>query len=242
MKIRKICFDLDDTLIPNTYKYHGPTWKCGMLIDETLGHKSMYPPDLLKFQLEIDMGMVKEINPATGEPYGFNPSRFPTGWVKTYELLAARAGLPVDPEICKRLHAMASEFRQGPFRLYRGADAALSRLKDMVDEMHLITAGDQELQQQKIDECGAAEWFDTVRITPMKKKDILAEIAAGRPDECMMVGDSKKSDIVPAVELGLHAVWIPSQTWSFADADVDASKYHQLKDITELPDLIRRLG
>ena len=242
MKIRKVCLDLDDTVIPNTHKYHRPIWECGMLIDEALGLKSVYPPDLLKIHLKVDMDMTGETNPATGQPYGFSQDRFPKSWIRVYEMLAEKAGVPADPDVSRRLYELACSFREGPFRMFDGAEDALADIRGMVDEMHLITAGDERLQWKKIDECGARRVFDTIHVTPMKKKDILSQIAGDRRDECLMAGDSKKSDIAPAVELGLHAVWIPSQTWSFADAEVDETKFHRIDSITELPDLIRRIG
>ena len=242
MKIRKVCLDLDDTVIPNTYKYHKPTWECGMIVEAALGLKSMYPPALLNYHAALDKAMVDEIDPDTGRKFGFSQERFPKGWIRAYEQLAAKAGAAIDPKVSERLYRTACQFREGPFDMFPGGHDALSEIRDMVEELHLITAGDERLQWKKIDECGARDLFSKIHVTPMKKKEILAQISGERPDACLMAGDSKKSDIVPAVELGIHAVWIPSQTWDFADADVDPSKYHQLPSITELPDLIRRIG
>jgi FMN phosphatase YigB (HAD superfamily) len=43
----------------------------------------------------------------------------------------------------------------------------------------------------------------------------------------MMVGDSKRSDIAPAIELGITAVHIPGDTWPFAQAELDRRAYHE---------------
>lgn len=233
MKISKVCLDLDDTLIPNTYKYHGPILRCAMIVVRALGHKSMYPPDLLKLQLEIDQGLVAE--------KGFSTDRFPLSWVLTYERLAGLAETPVDPEVVERLRSVASEFQRGPFRMFPGAKRALRRLRKEKRALHVITAGDETLQRRKIAEAGIADYVDTVHVTPMKKKDILASIVGDRPGEGAMVGDSKKSDILPAVELGMTAVWLPSETWSFVNADIDETKYHRIKTMAELPDLLRKI-
>ncbi len=233
MKIRKICLDLDDTLIPNTYKYHGPILRCAMIVVRALGHRSVYPPELLKIQMEIDLGLVNE--------KGFSTDRFPLSWVLTYERLAGLAGVPIDPKVVERLRSVASEFQRGPFRMFPGAKRALRRLAKEGRELHVITAGDETLQWRKIDEAGIASYVDSVHVTPMKKKDILASIVKDRPQEGAMVGDSKKSDILPAIELGMAAIWLPSETWSFVNADIDETKYHRIKAVTELPDLIRKL-
>lgn len=233
MKIRDVCFDLDDTLIPNTYKYHAPILKCAMIVVRTLGHKSKYPPDLLQLQLGIDQELVAE--------KGFSTDRFPMSWVLTYERLAALAGMPVDPKVVERLRRTASEFQRGPFRMFPGAKRMLRRLSKDGRRLHVITAGDEALQRRKIAEAGIADYVDTVHVTPMKKKDILASIVRDRPAEGVMVGDSKKSDILPAIELGMTAVWLPSETWSFVNADIDETKYHRIAAVTELPGLLRKI-
>ena len=233
MKISKVCLDLDDTLIPNTYKYHGPILRCAMIVVRALKHKSMYPPDLLKLHLDIDQGLVAE--------KGFSTDRFPLSWVLTYERLAATAEVPIDPKVVERLRSVASEFQRGPFRMFRGTKGVLRRLKREGRELHVITAGDETLKRRKIEEAGIAAYVDSVHVTPMKKKDILFSIVGDRPGEGAMVGDSKKSDILPAIELGMTAVWLPSETWSFVNADIDETKYHRIKSVTELPDLLRKI-
>ena len=233
MKIREVCFDLDDTLIPNTYKYHAPILKCAMIVVRTLGHKSKYPPELLKIQTDIDQELVAE--------KGFSTDRFPTSWVLTYERLATLAGLPVDPKVVEKLRRAASEFQRGPFKMFPGAKRVLRRLAKDGRKLHVITAGDETLQRRKIAEAGVADYVHTVHVTPMKKKDILASIVRDRPAEGMMVGDSKKSDILPAIELGMAAAWLPSETWSFVNADIDETKYHRITAVTDLPDLLRKI-
>lgn len=233
MKIRKVCLDLDDTLIPNTYKYHAPILRCAMIVVRALKHRSKYPPDLLQMQLAIDQELVAE--------KGFSPDRFPLSWVLTYERLAALAGLPVDPKVVERLRTEASAFQRGPFRMFPGVKRALRRLAKEGRELHVITAGDEALQRRKIAEAGIADYVDSIHVTPMRKKDILASIVGDRPKEGAMVGDSKKSDIVPAIELGMTAVWLPSETWSFVNADIDETKYHRIASVTELPDLLRKI-
>ncbi len=67
-----------------------------------------------------------------------------------------------------------------------------------------------------------------------------------------MVGNSLKSDILPVLELGGGAVYIPYEnTWAH-EMRVDASLaieraiqrngYHQLEHLGQLPDLIERLN
>ena len=58
----------------------------------------------------------------------------------------------------------------------------------------------------------------------------------------MMIGNSMRSDIVPIVQIGGHAVHIPySSTWEHEHdhPSVDINQYSELKHIGMLPKLIK---
>lgn len=227
-----ICFDLDDTLIANTYKYHAPMCKCALIITEALGKKSIYTPDLMDMRVKLDAELV--------EKHGFALERFPESWTMTYERLCERAGLPVDPETSSRLRAEAMRFAEGPWDPFEGAVEVLDALRGEGRKLCLVTAGDPKLQRRKIEESGLEPQFDEVCITLRRKTEFLYIQRGEDAARTMMVGDSKRSDIIPAVELGLTAVHVESQTWHYAHADVEGD-YHRIASVRELPALIARL-
>ncbi|MEU8513425.1 HAD family hydrolase [Kitasatospora sp. NPDC048722] len=84
-------------------------------------------------------------------------------------------------------------------------------------ELLLLTKGAVEEQQWKVDASGVAHHFRSVHIVPEKDEGtyrrLTAELGldAGRT---WMIGNSPKSDILPAVRAGLKAVFIPHEhTW-----------------------------
>lgn len=234
MEPLELGFDLDDTLIPNAYSYNRPMWQCGLIISKALGYKSPYPVDLLKLHYEVDSGMVQS--------HGLSQDRFPESWVRTYEIVCERARVAPRANVKRLLHGTAAQFREGPYKPFRGVKRTLILLRGMKHRLHLITAGDARLQERKIKESGLGPMFHSIAITDVDKRPALAKIAGASPRRAVMVGDSKKSDILPAIELGMIAVHVPSQTWAFANADVDPSKYHVIESVTELPALLRSLA
>jgi putative hydrolase of the HAD superfamily len=61
----------------------------------------------------------------------------------------------------------------------------------------------------------------------------------------MMVGNSLKSDIVPAIEAGSWGVHVPHDlTWALEHAEVpgESPRYRRLAHLGELPDLVARVG
>lgn len=232
-RIKKVCLDLDDTLIPNSFRYSEPTWKCGLIITQALGINGPYANELMKVQLETDRALV--------EKHGFAAMRFPQSWVLTYEEFCRRSDVTPDPKVVQKLLRTAERFKFGPFRTFEGVTDTLEHLGAKY-ELHLVTAGDLRLQQRKIEQCGVGPLFHEQHIVEKDKRAVLEAVAGDEPSCCVMVGDSKRSDITPAIELGMHAVWIPSNTWDYAHADVDESAYRTIRSVTQLPAVLDELS
>jgi putative hydrolase of the HAD superfamily len=98
----------------------------------------------------------------------------------------------------------------------------------------LLTKGDLFDQEAKLARSGLAEHFRHVEIvsdkTPATYRHLLAKYDLA-PERFLMVGNSLRSDIIPALTVGARAVYIPyAQTWAHelvADAELPA-------DIVEL--------
>lgn len=232
-KFLKVCLDLDDTLMPTNFRYHEASWRCGLIITKTLGAKSPRPADVVLLQREIDEELFKTL--------GFKVERFPRSWVETYVRLAERVGLPVDPNVNRRLFNTACRFKYGPFRAFLGAKEVLRKLCRAGYELHLITAGEDFLQLRKVEQSGLSRYIepDHIHVTAGDKRKEMTAIIKGCPQTAVMVGDSKRNDIKPANELGLVSVWIPSETRSREDPRITPD--HEIAFIGELPALIERL-
>ncbi len=233
MKIRQVAFDLDDTLIANSHKYNRAIWRCGQIITEALGPRCPYASELMKLHYELDTEMVKT--------WKFRADRFPTSWVRLYESLCARLGTGADPGVSGRLYETAGEFRRGPFPPYEGVPEMLDRLRLQGRGLYLVTAGDAELQREKIADSGLTPRFDEIRVIEMDKEKTLAELFGSDPGAAAMIGDSLRSDIAPAVKLGMTGIHVASLTWPLVNAALDPSSYHSLASVLDVPDLLFRL-
>ena len=111
----------------------------------------------------------------------------------------------------------------------------------------LITKGDLLDQEQKLARSNLGDFFQAVEIvsdkSPLTYQRIFARHGDG-PERSMMVGNSLKSDIVPAIEVGSWGVFIPHElTWSMehADAPKDAPRFRQLERIDGLSGLLAEI-
>ena len=92
-------------------------------------------------------------------------------------------------------------------------------------ELILLTKGQTEEQQNKIDTSGLSHHFRSIHIVTEKNVDTYRWLVAQEslePADSWMIGNSPKSDINPARLAGLNAVFIPNaNTWVLEHEDVD---------------------
>jgi putative hydrolase of the HAD superfamily len=89
----------------------------------------------------------------------------------------------------------------------------------------LLTKGATHEQQAKIDASALAPHFEHVHIVAEKDVDTYRDLARRHdldPATSWMIGNSPKSDVVPARAAGLRAVYIPNvNTWALEHAELD---------------------
>ncbi|HJU40392.1 MAG TPA: HAD family hydrolase [Tahibacter sp.] len=114
--------------------------------------------------------------------------------------------------------------------------------------MLLVTKGDLFDQERKIALSGLGDMFDAIEIVSDKNVDTYRRIFARHgdgPERGMMVGNSLKSDIVPAIAAGSWGVYVPhALTWvhEHVDAPTDAPRFVQIDALGGLADLLKRIG
>ena len=112
----------------------------------------------------------------------------------------------------------------------------------------LITKGDLLDQERKLAQSGLGDLFHGVEIVSDKTTATYSSIFARHgtgPDQAMMVGNSLKSDVLPALSAGSWGVHIPhGLTWELERAapPTEASRFHALTDLGGLPDLVDRIA
>ena len=108
----------------------------------------------------------------------------------------------------------------------------------------LATKGDMLDQERKLEHSGLAAYFDHVEI--MSEKNEISYKKLFRtltilPKNLLMVGNSLKSDILPVVQLGAQAAYVPFEiTWQHENVDEipENMHYFTLNSIKELLDWV----
>jgi putative hydrolase of the HAD superfamily len=122
----------------------------------------------------------------------------------------------VNREDLRTVMAFAERILECPMETIAGVPETLEYLQTRHD-LTLFTKGNPEEQKLKIDRSGLGRFFRHTAI--VKEKDTAAYRSLVREQQfdaarTWMVGNSPKSDINPAMEAGLNAVFIPhAHTW-----------------------------
>jgi putative hydrolase of the HAD superfamily len=168
--------------------------------------------------------------------FGFSVERFPTSCVQAYEAVTRASDRLIEPAVRERVRAAAAAvFSQDP-PLIAGARETLKNLRARGTKLGLLTKGDHDLQERRVARSGIADLFDVVRIVPEKPAEAFREIVSAlnvEPKDAWSVGNSVRSDIVPAVEAGLRAVWIDAHVWEHERFE-GTFAHHQVLAISDL--------
>jgi putative hydrolase of the HAD superfamily len=240
MKKQHIIFDLDDTL---SYCNKYFSFVIQQFMDQMAEYFAEYSIDKVKFrekQLEIDLASI-----ATA---GLSSERFPDSFVQTYEYfceLTGRQKEKAEANFLRKLGESVFTMEVEPLpKMYE----TLETLKEEGHELYLYTGGDEVNQYRKINQLELGTYFQH-RIFVSVHKDtkalgaILTEIQADR-ENTWMIGNSLRTDIKPALELGINAIYIPAEEeWQYNIVDIDIepqSIFLTLPSLEEVPEAIHK--
>jgi putative hydrolase of the HAD superfamily len=202
MTAQFLIIDADDTLWENNIYFE----RAFEAFVDYLDHSSLTPQQVRDVLDEIEM--------ANAKIHGYGSANFGRNMQECYGRLCERE--VGDHDLCTVL-GFAEQILRAPMEVIDGVPETLEYLSARHD-LTLFTKGHPDEQKLKIDSSGLAGRFAHTAI--VKEKDApayrsLVESRGMDPARTWMVGNSPKSDINPALEAGLNAVFVPHQhTWA----------------------------
>ncbi|RVD68468.1 HAD family hydrolase, partial [Mesorhizobium sp. M4A.F.Ca.ET.029.04.2.1] len=175
--------------------------------------------------------------------YGFGIKGFTLSMIETaIEISGGRVPGSVVAEIL----AAGREMLSHPIEPLAHARETVEKLAGSY-RLVLITKGDLFDQERKLAQSGLGDLFDAVEIVSDKSATTYARIFSRHgdgPEKSMMVGNSLKSDVVPAIDAGGWGVHVPHElTWVLEHVEPPraAPRFRQIADLGELPRLIESI-
>ncbi|CAN5590571.1 HAD family hydrolase [soil metagenome] len=228
--ITTIAFDADDTLWHNERIFLSTKDKYTALLAEY--HDKNY------IERHLDATETKNI-----KHFGYGVKGFTLSMIETAcELTEGR----ITGDKIKEIISLAREMLASPIEVLEGVRETIEALSKEY-RLILITKGDLLDQETKLARSGLGDYFDFFEIVPRKDaktyKYILRrhEINA---DEFVMVGNSLKSDILPVLEIGAQAVFVPYETEWFheqvADEELEGKDFGRIGKMSELREWLKK--
>ncbi len=225
-----ICFDADDTLWHNERFFRLTQAHFTALLADFAD-----PDHLSERLLAAEMRNLGK--------YGFGIKGFTLSMI---ECALEVTNDKVPGRVIREIVAAGQEMLRHPVELLAHAETTINTLAPD-HKILLITKGDLLDQERKLAASGLGDVFDGVEIvsdkTPKTYIDAFAKHNI-KPQNAMMVGNSLKSDVIPAIKAGGWGIYVPhGQTWALehAPAPEQAPMYREIPSLASLADLVARV-
>ncbi len=146
-------------------------------------------------------------------------------------------------ETIEKIIVLGKDLLQKPIELLDGVEDTLKALKGKY-KLIVATKGDLKDQQRKLHDSGIGPYFHHIEVMS-DKAELDYEKMLGRleikPAEFFMIGNSLKSDVLPVLGIGGHAVHIPYHTtWEHEKIShkVEHPNFKTLEKISDVLDIL----
>ncbi|MCT8161580.1 HAD family hydrolase [Pseudoruegeria sp. SHC-113] len=223
-----VAFDADDTLWQNEQFFKLTQERFAELLKDFAA-----PGDLEARLLEAERRNLGH--------YGFGIKGFVLSMIETaLDVTEERVPAPV----VRELITAGQEMLRHPIHLLPHAREAVEALARS-HRILLITKGDLLDQERKLAQSGLGELFDGVEIVSDKTQATYESIFARHAEgaaAAVMVGNSLRSDVLPALAAGAWGVYVPHDlTWAYEQGEAPGShaRFREIADLGLLPGLIQ---
>lgn len=224
MRITTIGLDADDTLWHNETIFRLTQDRFRELMSEVC-------------EAQVLEAKLQEVEKRNLSLYGYGVKGFTLSMIETAMEIT---GNQAPGRLIAEILAAGREMLAHPVEPLSGVDAALASLSQRY-RLVLITKGDLLHQEQKLAASGLGDLFAAVEIVSEKDtrtyETVFARHGTGA-GEAVMCGNSMRSDILPALQAGAYAAYVPYPLiWAHetAEAPVGHPRYVELVTLAELP-------
>ncbi len=236
-------FDYDDTIQMTHHHYIKGEVEFIKWVVERLGQKT---PDL-----QIIIKILTEVNIKNVLEFGFTKERFLYSFVETFGIICKNVGVsPSEKDLWEARRIGEITFSEQAILeegLVDGAEETFNFLLQKGDILLLMTKGDLKWQARKIELMECRKWFnDRIHIVDHKNEENILKLVGSHPlEKSWLVGNSIRSDVIPALRAGIKTIYIPCETWAYETIHSGLPKdnenliiFEEIKEIKEKYHLI----
>jgi putative hydrolase of the HAD superfamily len=203
-----LIIDADDTLWENNIYFE----RAFDRFAEFLSHSTLSPRQV--------RDVLDDIERVNAKIHGYGSANFGRNMCECYERLCERA---LSSDDLRSVVRFAEAILEQPMEVIDDVPETLAYLAGR-HELTLFTKGHPDEQKLKLDRSGVAGHFAHTAIVREKDADAYRLLVSERgmdASRTWMIGNSPKSDVNPALDAGLNAVFVPhAHTWVLEKEDV----------------------
>ena len=227
MDIKVIAFDADDTLWVNEPYFRQTEESFCELLGNYLSLR-----DLERELLRIEI--------ANLPLYGYGIKGFVLSMVETALRVSNNT---ITADVVEQILDLGKQMLNQPIELLDGVPEVLETLKGKY-RLVVATKGDLLDQERKLKKSNLTGYFHHVEV--MSEKDDanylkLIKHLDIQPDELLMIGNSLKSDVMPVLNVGGHAIHVPYHiTWAHEQIEhtIDNERFKSVENIKEVLEFV----
>ena len=208
---QNLLFDADDTLWENNVYFE----RAIANFISFLNHHEYSPDQVREVLWQVERENIRR--------HGYGMNSFALALVHCFEQLSVE---PLTPALHDTIRGFAYAIAEHPMEILPDVAETLAELSQR-HKLFLLTKGDITEQTGKLERSGLKQHFVAAEVVAEKDaptyRSVIEKYTLVR-EQTWMIGNSPKSDINPALEAGLHAVFVPHHnTWELERGEVMAA-------------------
>ena len=210
---QNLLIDADDTLWENNVYFE----RAIADFISFLNHHQYTPDEVRHVLYDVERENIRT--------HGYGMHSFAEALVICFEKLSVE---PVTSELHQKTRAIAYKIADHPMEFLPDVPETIADLSQR-HRLFMVTKGNITEQLGKVERSGIKDFFTAIEVVSEKDAStyhgVVEKYGLVR-DITWMIGNSPKSDINPALEAGLHAVFVPhDNTWMLERDELRAHDY-----------------
>ncbi|MFD0958971.1 HAD family hydrolase [Paenibacillus chungangensis] len=241
MTKQQIMFDLDDTLIYCNKYFFYVIEQFADLLTEWFAHTGLVTKEEIRdYQMGRDTALISVS--------GFKSEHFPQSFIDTYIHFCDLTGRARHKKEQELLWKMGMDVYEHETEPYPYMEETLDKLAEAGHGLHLYTGGESPIQRRKIEAMGLEKYFGSnIYIRQQKNIEALEGILSKgkfQRDHTWMIGNSIRTDVVPALTAGIHAIHMQTKLeWHYNVVGIDVAPkgaFFTLELLKQVPEAIHQ--
>ncbi len=223
-----IAFDADDTLWHNEPYFDEAQERFCVMFQDYASHQEI-------------LGLILNHQVNNLPLYGFGIKAFTLSMIETALEITNHQ---ISGKGIGQILAIGKDLLQKPVELLPNITEVLDQLKGKY-KLVVATKGDLKDQHRKLHDSGIGAFFHHIEVmsykTELDYQKMLGRLDC-EPEDFLMIGNSLKSDILPVLNLGGHAIHVPYHTtWAYEkiDFEIEHDNFKSIAAITDLLPLLK---